>query len=662
MALAAALALPAVAAGDDAQQVQRPDLPQAPAPPLFVEIPGEREFSGFLIARPLQPDDAEARQIEEPRRQALVLRAILELHALGVEREFPEVEEYVVRVPAGSNENDEAQRLMATGGFSYVEPDWTLYPLYTCPNDPQLSQQWHHNANRLNSCTAWSIETGSTSVTVAICDTGIRATHQDLWQHRLEGYHVPTQKWESQGGPINDIHGHGTLCTGAAAAKGNNGIGVAGMGWSLSHRMMRVTDSSNGSASLSNLTLAARRAAEFGDKVSSVSYSGVNSSSVFTAGTYIRSLGGMLVWAAGNDNVNLNGNREDNVIVVGATDQNDAKASFSNYGPLVDLVAPGVSIRTTAYNSDSAYANVSGTSFATPIVAGLCALIWSRNPDLTPAQVEAIIRSTSKDLGAAGVDNIFGYGRVEAGAALAATPGSGPDVTPPAAPTGLAATAGNGSVSLSWNASPEPDLAGYRVFRSTNGGGFSQITGSLLGSPSFTNTGLVNGWTYAYYVVAEDTSGNVSSPSATASAVPSATVTLFSDGFESGNLTAGGWVIQNTNAFASTASAFAGSWGARLRNSTWIEKSISTVGRTSVTVSYARRTAGLQSGQWLYAEWWNGSSWTLIEQTNATSWQSVSFTLPAGAANNPNFKLRFRTNANNPNRRGDVDVVVVTGS
>jgi len=635
-------------------------------PHLFEEVPGERQFSGILVARPIQPEKAAERGLTPAAFGRAVAQAERDLRALGITRHYPEVGEYLVKVPAGETENQVIARLMATGNFEYVEPDWIVFPV-ACPNDAQFSQQWHHAANRLGSCAAWDLETGSPDIVIAICDTGILATHQDLLLHRREGYHVPTQRWESQGGPINDINGHGTNCSGSAAANGNNGVGVVGMGWNLGHRTMRVTDSTDGSASLSNLTLAARVAADAGDKVASVSYSGVNNSTVFTTGNYVRSKGALLVWAAGNSNVNLSGNREDSVIVVGATDQNDAKASFSNYGTLVDLFAPGVSIRTTSRSGTTAYANVSGTSFACPITAGLCGLIWSRNPSLTPAEVESILRSTCVDLGAAGVDSVFGYGRINAAAAIAATPPLVNDTTPPAAPTGLSATAGVLRVDLSWNASPEADLAGYAVFRSANGSSFAEVTTGLLSSPSFADTAVFDGVTYSYFVVAEDTAGNVSAASGSVSATPLAPppppepVVLFADGFESGNLTAGGWVRQNTNSFTSTAAAFSGSWGARVLRSSWIERSISTAGHSDIEVRFARRTAGLDNNEWLFAEWWNGSAWTVIEQTRATSFGESVLGLPSDAANRSNFRIRFRTNANRNDEWADLDLVEVRG-
>lgn len=638
-----------------------PLLAQGPPSGSFTAVRGQRAFSGFVTARPIQADEARARGYSDQRLQELRVEAARAMTGLGIRRSFPEVDEYLLPVPPGQTESQVATRLMATGAFSYVEPDWLVYPV-SCSNDSLIANQWHHRADRLGTCSAWGHTTGSPAVVVAICDTGIRTTHQDLLLHRQEGYHVPTQRWESAGGPITDINGHGTLCTGSAAANGNNSIGVSGIGWNLGHRMLRVTDSSDGSASISNLTLAARVAADAGDKVVSVSYSGVNNSSVFSTGTYVRSKGSLLIWAAGNSNVSLSGNREDNVIVVGATDSNDARASFSNYGPLVDVVAPGVSIYTTSYAGDASYSSVNGTSFATPIVAGLCGLIWSKNPSLTPAEVETILRSTCKDLGTAGIDSTFGYGRVNAGAALAATPAAGPDTTPPAAPGGLAATAGNTQVQLSWNPSTESDLAGYSVWRSTDAVNYEELTPSLLTAPSFADTGLENGTTYYYAVRAEDTTGNESADALVSATPvePPPVLGLFADGFDTGTF-GNGWARQNTNAFVAAEALFEGTHGLRLRQSTWAERAVSTAGYRDITVSYARRTIGLSGSQRLFVEWWDGSRWTTVESVRSDTYSKVTFALPASAAGKSAFKLRFRLNGNSTSRLANVDSVVITG-
>jgi len=255
--------------------------------------------------------------------------------------------------------------------------------------------------------------------------------------------------------------------------------------------------------------------------VASVSYSGIGSSTINTTGSYMRARGSLLVWAAGNESTDLGGTRDDSVIVVGATDSSDRLASFSNFGGIVDVVAPGVSIRTTSSSGDASYAYVSGTSFACPITAGLCGLIWSKNPNLSPAEVEGILRSTCRDLGAAGVDNSFGHGRISASAAIAATPvWDGSDTTPPPPPIGLSATAGEASVALSWAPPSVTDLAGYRLYRSTtSGSGYVQLHSGLLTARTFSDTSLANGTTYYYAVAAEDTSGNLSVLSTEASAV-----------------------------------------------------------------------------------------------------------------------------------------------
>ena len=135
--------------------------------------------------------------------------------------------------------------------------------------------------------------TGTNAVTVGICDTGVLTTHEDLAANRKEGYNAVDQKWESAGGNISPVHSHGTNSTGCAAANRNSGKGVAGVGWNLGHRMLRVSNVSSGSAASSVLRHAAMTAVENGDRVASVSYSGVDSASNLTTATYIKSQGDM---------------------------------------------------------------------------------------------------------------------------------------------------------------------------------------------------------------------------------------------------------------------------------------------------------------------------------------------------------------------------------
>ncbi len=391
------------------------EVPAAAAerPARHVEVPGVKRFSGQLIVRPRQHDAWIKRGATPKEATQWSAVACMVLATYPLRNYVPETDEYVIQCPPGFDENAVANDLLTMGCYQYAEPDWIIYPS-ACPDDPLLSNQWHHDAGMLQTCDAWGIHTGDPSVSVGICDTGILTTHDDLQLHRLEGYNAVDMLFESEGGQIGPVHSHGTQTTGCAAANGNNGVGVSGVGWNLSHRMLRVSNSSTGGSTLSVLQHAARTSIESGDRVASVSYSGVENASNLTTATYIKSIGGLLVWAAGNDGRNLIlGDRDaDDIIVVGATDSLDNKAMFSAYGPFVDVMAPGVGVFTTHSSGNGSYTAVSGTSFSAPLTAGLIALIWSSDPSLSPDQVETRLKAGCDDLGLPGVDNTFAYGRI----------------------------------------------------------------------------------------------------------------------------------------------------------------------------------------------------------------------------------------------------------
>lgn len=388
----------------------------------FVEQPGYQEFSGSMIARPwpsshwlnqgLAADEANRRYDE----------AVALIYGINEPRVHVwQTDQYIFELPPGVTENGAAGQLLATGLFKFVEPNWRVYP-QDCPNDAQFGSQWYHGPDRFDSCLGWDIHTGTPAVTVGVCDTGVRKTHEDLQSHRKEGYNAVDRLWENQGGQINDIYGHGTEATGCAAANGDNGIGVTGMGWNLSHRMLRVTNSPGGGSSIEWLNHAAVTAIESGDKVASLSYSGVDNQAVRDTATYIKSIGGLMIWAAGNANWNMTTNDRDadDIIIVGAVSRQDVKSSFSNYGPMVDLVAPGEEVWNISSGGDNQYRNFSGTSAACPQVSGLAALLWSTNPSLTPDEVEYFLKNTCNDLGSPGIDNTYGYGRINLHNAVAA--------------------------------------------------------------------------------------------------------------------------------------------------------------------------------------------------------------------------------------------------
>lgn len=387
---------------------------------FFIERPGEMEFSGRMIARPRQMNallaagatygEAQARRSEA---RALVTPTVL--------RYVPETDEYIIQVPVGMNESLLAQRLMASGDFQYVEPDWRVYPVLT-PNDPQYGTQWH--LPKINAPAAWNHFTGNGTITIAITDTGVRTDHEDLSARLVSGANSATGTAipQTSGGLVEDINGHGSHCAGIAGAIGNNAKGVSGISWNVRIMPVRVTNSTGGSSSIAALTEGARWAANNGARVISTSYSGVSNAAVQTTGNYIKyTRNGVYCWAAGNSNANVATDHVD-VTIVGASDSNDLKASFSNYGPGIDVFAPGVNILSTYNGSATSYNTLSGTSMACPLAAGLAALITAANPALTAVEVETILYQTCFDLTAApggvGNDAYWGWGRIDALAAL----------------------------------------------------------------------------------------------------------------------------------------------------------------------------------------------------------------------------------------------------
>ena len=702
------------------------------AAPEFVEIPGQREFTGRMIARPRQAVDLAAQGLSSDAIGESLATARLQMTRYRVDSYVAQTDEYVFEVPAGVDETTLAANLMATGAFQYVEPDWLLYPI-ECSNDQYLGFSWQHTVMR--SCDAWDLETGSPTISIGICDTGVRTTHADLQLHRLEGYNAVDRQWESQGGNIEPVHPHGTQCTGCTAANGNNSIGLTGIGWNLSHRMMRVSNSSGGSASLSTLQHAARTSIEAGDNIASVSYSGADTSSNLTTASYVRSLGGLLFWAAGNDSRNLTfGNRDnDDLLVVGATSENESRASFSAYGQFVDFMAPGDSVATTSSTSDSSYVYATGTSFACPIAAGLAGLIWSADPSLTADEVEAIMKQGATDLGSSGVDNTYGYGRLDSLGSLSLLGGGGP--TPPVAGFSGAPTTGtvpltvsfsdssqNGPSSWNWsfgdgngsssqNPSHTYTVAGtYSVSLTvTNADGSDSLTrtdyvvvnpdvpeppvADFVGTPtagtapllvSFTDqsTGDPTSWSWSF---GDGATSSARNPDHTYTSEGSYTVTLtvtnadgsdsqtltnyitvttpsggdiFSDGFESGTFSTGGWTTSGRTD-VSTGADYTGTYGARLRRTASIEIAVDTAGRTGVTLSYARRTRRLDNGERLTVEWNGGSGWQTVE-THSGGWGTRSYQLGAGADNNPNLRVRFLLTANRNNEHAYIDDVVIS--
>ncbi len=478
-------------------------------PYRFVEIPGEMELRGVLTALPLQPEDAARYGLTEQELQAHREAAQQALAEYPLVEYIPATDETLIEVGVG-NEQAVADALMAGGDFRYVTPDWIVYPLANCPNDTNFGSQWHHDAAHMNSCNGWDFNTGDPNIVVALCDTGLRTTHSEFQLNRKEGYNAVDKKWESQGGNINDVHGHGTSTSGCAAANGNNANGVSGVGWNLGHRMMRVSNQSNGSSTISTLNHAARTASDAGDRVANISYSGVTDPSNQTTGAYCRAQGTLVVWAAGNSGQKLTGSRDDDLIVVVATNFNDTKPSWSNWGGFCDLAAPGESVYTTTASSNNSYGSVSGTSFSAPLTAGLIGLIFSMDPSLTAAEAENYLRAGCDDIGSTGLDTTFGYGRIDVGQTLALIPSCGGSnyCTAQTNSSGLAAQMSfTGSTSVSQN-----DLVLGADLCATNQFGLFFFGDSQANTASGAGTLCVGGTLHRFGVLQTDAFGSAFMP------------------------------------------------------------------------------------------------------------------------------------------------------
>lgn len=385
------------------------------APSRFVERPGLLEFSGLMIVRPVPPGELAATGVTPQRIEEIRARARARIQEHLVEY-IPATDESIVRVPPGETENGFSQVLMATGDYQYAEPDWICHPTDRVPNDPSYWQQWHHS--KLRSPLAWDLSVGDPGLVIAIVDGGVQLDHPDLAGALVPGYNSDDDLAQTAGGDVGDVDGHGTFVAGLAGAIGNNRTHVAGMGWDFSIMPIRYYNQPGGGY-LHNILEGARWAAENGARCVSVSQTGVEYSSVQTTGAYVKGLGALLFWAAGNDQRDLSWFDWDDVIVVGATDPNDDRASFSAYGLAVDVFAPGTNIYSTGM--PSALAVGSGTSASTPMAAGVCALVWSHRPRLTPDQVEQCLFTGCVDLGPPGEDPSWGWGRIDSRSSVEAS-------------------------------------------------------------------------------------------------------------------------------------------------------------------------------------------------------------------------------------------------
>jgi subtilisin family serine protease len=325
--------------------------------------------------------------------------------------------------------------------IAFVEPDYLIDPALV-PNDPYYSSEWH--LAKIQAPQAWDITTGSNSVIIAVLDTGVDGTQPDL-----AGKLVPGWNFYDDNSDTSDPNGHGTAVAGTAAAASNNGTGVASLAWGCLIMPIRVSDT-NGVATTSTIGTALTWAADHGARVANISFAVFTNPTVTSAAQYFQSKGGVTAVSAGNNGKYYTNADNIYMLTVSATDSNDALASWSNTGNFVDLAAPGVGILTTGLGGG--YVSGSGTSFSAPVVAGVAALVMSLNPSLSGTDVRTLLEQSADDLGSAGWDPSYGYGRVNAYKAVLAAGGAPPDTIPPTAsfssPTNGASVSGSISVAV----------------------------------------------------------------------------------------------------------------------------------------------------------------------------------------------------------------------
>ncbi len=345
------------------------------------------------------------------------------------------------------------QELNASGLLEYAEPN------YLCsgsavfdeapqgiPNDYISRLYWAKNDGSFTGFTsgqpnpvvgadvdaveAWDITTGSSSIVLAVCDTGIDPTNQEFSGRIVSGYDFVN----SDSNPIDD-QGHGTNVTGIATMTGNNNFGLAGMDWKCKIMPVKVLDSNN-KGTWANLAQGITFAVDNGADVINMSIGGSNGSqTLYTAIQYAANNGVTMVASMGNDDANVSNYPASyaETIAVGATDLNDHRVRKpftnnswgSNYANYIDLVAPGNTMVSARYNNNQSFSWwMGGTSQATPLVSGAATLLLSVNPNLSPGNIRSILKNSADDQvgnpseDVAGFDIFHGAGRLNVHQAL----------------------------------------------------------------------------------------------------------------------------------------------------------------------------------------------------------------------------------------------------
>lgn len=420
------------------------------------EASDDREFdSGKIIVK--VEDDADQGDLKELNRET----------GAKIEEDLPRSDVNVVDVPQDLSVNEAIETYEEDPDIDYAEPDYLLEPVQMkSANDAYYSKLYGLNNTGSNGDTvdadidapeAWGTTTGSPGTVVAVIDEGVDVKHPDLqgniWTNTDEV--AGNGKDDDRNGYVDDVNGydfanndasvydpdpvsgngdeHGTHVAGTIAAEGNNNRGITGVNWQAQIMALKFLGFNGGYTS--DAVEAINYAVENGAKISNNSWGGGGASQALKdAIARADASNHLFLAAAGNSGVNTDntkhypsGYNNSNVISVAATGSGDKLASFSNYGAnTVDVAAPGVGILSTLPGRN--YGSFSGTSMATPHVAGVAALIKSQDPDLGDADLKAKILQSVEDKDALNGKTVTG-GRINAAGALGAQVSTSTEVT-----------------------------------------------------------------------------------------------------------------------------------------------------------------------------------------------------------------------------------------
>lgn len=329
-----------------------------------------------------------------------------------------------VKLPKGLDRDHLIKKLSLNPAVEVAEPDYRLHAV-AMPNDPSFGDLWGLNNTGqsggtagadIKAVSAWDVTTGSRDIIIGIIDTGMDYNHPDLIDNRwvnpgdLPGSTYGYSTLNAEQDPM-DSDSHGTHVAGTIGASGNNATGVAGVNWNVTMIPCQFLGPSGGSTAgaIECINYFTDLKLNYGVDVKATnnSWGGGGFSDTLKAAIQSGGDAGILfIAASGNDGGNADSAPMypaaydlDVIVSVASTDRNDAMSGFSNYGlTSVDLGAPGSAILSTI--PGGGYATYSGTSMASPHVTGAAALVWSVNPDLSPAEMKAILMDSGDSIAA----------------------------------------------------------------------------------------------------------------------------------------------------------------------------------------------------------------------------------------------------------------------